>query len=313
MGLICYYRNELDVALEHISNALKYLTTPSLMNFLSEGYRIKAFICQAMGDSMGATQSMEAAQNFAIRSQSPFYIACADNDTARLILLQGAPEVAARWGKKRNLHLGEPFSEKYENECLILAHLRLAQKQYESVVELMGHLRPRSLKRHRMESVIKIDIIYSAALYALKKKKQAISVMEKAIGYAGKEGYIRPFVDYAPFIGEILIDLRHSTVPQVQTHVMSLIESCGLENITELKTGRVPVSAMEYLTPREVELLTLMADGYSNTEIAEKIFVSLSTVKKHINHIFGKLNVRTRTQAVLRAKQMDLSSPERSD
>ena len=47
-------------------------------------------------------------------------------------------------------------------------------------------------------------------------------------------------------------------------------------------------------------------DGYSNKEVADKLFVSVSTVKKHINHVYGKLNVKTRIQAVLRAKQMNI-------
>ncbi len=60
------------------------------------------------------------------------------------------------------------------------------------------------------------------------------------------------------------------------------------------------------LSKRELEILSLMAEGLSNEEIAEKIFVSLSTVKTHNQNIFAKLDVKRRTQAVDKAKRLSL-------
>jgi DNA-binding NarL/FixJ family response regulator len=57
------------------------------------------------------------------------------------------------------------------------------------------------------------------------------------------------------------------------------------------------------LTPREREVLRLIAAGASNREIAERLIVSLATVKKHINHIFAKLHADSRTQALVRARE----------
>jgi DNA-binding CsgD family transcriptional regulator len=60
------------------------------------------------------------------------------------------------------------------------------------------------------------------------------------------------------------------------------------------------------ITPREHEILTLIAEGLSNREIAEKLFVSENTVKTHSSRLFDKLNARRRTQAVQIAKQSGL-------
>jgi LuxR family maltose regulon positive regulatory protein len=306
MASICYFRNELNAAMEHISDALKYLSSPQLIDFQTEGYRLKAFICQALGELPEARHCIEKSLAFAIQANSPCFIDYAEADAARLYLLNGETEKAVQWEKKRNFRLNESFSEKYESGCLVLAHLRLMQGKYDSVIELLDTLRPRSLHRQRMEPVLKIDIIYASALYALTQKKKALSVLEYAVAFAGKEGYVRPFVNYAPFIGEILINLRQSPKLQVQTHADHLIKCCGFKKMSKLKAGRVAISPAEYLTPREAEILSLIADGYSNKEIADKLFVSVSTVKKHINHIYGKLNVKTRIQAALRAKQMNI-------
>ena len=65
------------------------------------------------------------------------------------------------------------------------------------------------------------------------------------------------------------------------------------------------ISQLE-LSKRELEILNLMAQGHSNEEIAAKIFVSLSTVKTHNQNLFAKLDVKRRTQAVERARKLNL-------
>ncbi|MEJ2349364.1 MAG: response regulator transcription factor [Anaerolineales bacterium] len=63
---------------------------------------------------------------------------------------------------------------------------------------------------------------------------------------------------------------------------------------------------VEQLTPREMEVLELLAVGDSNQTIADKLFITVRTVKKHTSNIYGKLNVDSRTQAVARARQLGL-------
>ena len=70
-----------------------------------------------------------------------------------------------------------------------------------------------------------------------------------------------------------------------------------------LNTGKVDELA---ITPRELEILQLIADGLSNREIAEKLFVSENTVKTHSSRVFDKLGARRRTQAVQLGKEFGL-------
>ena len=62
------------------------------------------------------------------------------------------------------------------------------------------------------------------------------------------------------------------------------------------------------LSQREMEVLMLMAEGYSNQEIADKLYVSLSTVKSHASNLYSKLDVRRRTQAVSKAQELGILS-----
>jgi LuxR family maltose regulon positive regulatory protein len=67
-----------------------------------------------------------------------------------------------------------------------------------------------------------------------------------------------------------------------------------------------PGELFEPLTPRELEIMRLTGKGYSNPEIASELVVSVNTVKKHTSNIYGKMGVRSRTQAVARAQQLNL-------
>jgi LuxR family maltose regulon positive regulatory protein len=66
------------------------------------------------------------------------------------------------------------------------------------------------------------------------------------------------------------------------------------------------VDLLEPLSERELELLQLMATGMSNRDIADKLFLTVGTVKWHLNNIYSKLDVRNRTQAVARARALKL-------
>jgi LuxR family maltose regulon positive regulatory protein len=69
---------------------------------------------------------------------------------------------------------------------------------------------------------------------------------------------------------------------------------------------------IEPLTPREVEILQLLAAGNTNADIATRLIISTGTVKAHTNRIFGKLGVRNRTEAAARARELHLLKPHRS-
>ena len=71
-------------------------------------------------------------------------------------------------------------------------------------------------------------------------------------------------------------------------------------------TARPPTGLPEALSERELEVLQLVAAGKSNSRIASELFVSVGTVKTHLNNLYRKLNARSRTQAVARARELKL-------
>jgi DNA-binding NarL/FixJ family response regulator len=81
----------------------------------------------------------------------------------------------------------------------------------------------------------------------------------------------------------------------------------GPTSVPVVATAATPVLNVETdLSPREIEVLRLIAAGHSNQEIADKLFLSLNTIKKHNSQLFAKLGAVRRTQAIERAKQLGL-------
>jgi DNA-binding NarL/FixJ family response regulator len=114
---------------------------------------------------------------------------------------------------------------------------------------------------------------------------------------AGARGYLTKDAGAEEIRDAVLAVSRGEAAldPSVQHHVVAAL--AGPEAATELP---------EDLTPREAEVLGLIAEGLTNTEIAERLVVSAATVKSHINHIFAKIGVRDRAQAVVWAYENGL-------
>jgi DNA-binding NarL/FixJ family response regulator len=92
--------------------------------------------------------------------------------------------------------------------------------------------------------------------------------------------------------------------PAVQHHVVAAIAGSDERTLSPASSD-LP----DDLTPREAEVLALIAEGLTNTEIAERLVVSPTTVKSHINHLFAKAGIRDRAQAVRYAYRHRLASP----
>jgi LuxR family maltose regulon positive regulatory protein len=127
---------------------------------------------------------------------------------------------------------------------------------------------------------------------------------------AEPEGFVRTFVDEGPAMSELLSEV-------LQARQRGYLDAAGRVSTQYLakllaaldQASGVPASGRrlaEPLSERELEVLALIAAGETNGEIAGKLFISISTVKTHINNLYRKLGARSRTQAVARARELGL-------
>ena len=120
---------------------------------------------------------------------------------------------------------------------------------------------------------------------------------------AGAVGYLLKDVGSAQLADSIRATSRGESIldPSVAAKVVQ-----EFSRVSSMVGGTSSDVLPEPLSEREIELLGLIGSGMSNKEIAETLFITEGTVKNHITHILGKLNVRDRTQAVLKAKELGL-------
>lgn len=147
------------------------------------------------------------------------------------------------------------------------------------------------------------------------KHEAAVLTLTRALALGEPEGYVRTFVDEgAPMAGllaKVLEARRRGRIPTphpAPEYVEHVLAAFGPEISSSAEMPRTPTSQwlVEPLTERELEVLRLIAAGASNQKVAGSLVVGVSTVKTHVNRIFRKLEVTSRTQAVARARALRL-------
>jgi LuxR family maltose regulon positive regulatory protein len=186
----------------------------------------------------------------------------------------------------------------------------LAQNKTGEALDFLEELLEAAESKERMGHVIEVLILQALAFEARGETERALAALERSLALAEPEGYVRTFVDegapMAVLLTKLLEERRDGTSPWYVDRLLTqiLADAAASEGRSPRRADGSPL--LEPLSERELEVLRLIADGLSNREIAQRLFVSVGTVKAHVNHVYGKLLVRSRTQAVARARELQL-------
>jgi LuxR family maltose regulon positive regulatory protein len=167
-----------------------------------------------------------------------------------------------------------------------------------------------------IELMINTRIVQALAYQVQMMEDESLKALERALILALPEGYARIFLDEGLPMARLLYQaVQRGIMPEYAGKLLATFEATTTERagatVGPATTKiREPSSIIEPLTPREIEVLQLIARGLSNREIAQKLSISLSTVKRHNANIYGKLIVNNRTQAVIRGRDLGLLQSE---
>jgi LuxR family transcriptional regulator, maltose regulon positive regulatory protein len=229
---------------------------------------------------------------------------------ARLWLAQGKLDDARRWSEARGLSAEAKLDLENEVEYLTLVRLLLAKGRVDEAQRLLARLQSAAESTGRQGSLIEVLVLQAVALDMQADTDAALAVLEQALGLARPEGYMRMFLDEGKPIEALL---RTAITRWRDRDLLAYARKLLAAFYQEQAERPVPPTKAsqgdaltEALSERELEVLHLIAAGWSNQEIADKLVISVRTVKKHVENIHAKLGVRSRTQAAVRARELNL-------
>lgn len=198
---------------------------------------------------------------------------------------------------------------KTHNLPLSLARVHLAQKDPSIALELLESVYREMEAKDWPDEKLKVLILQSVALHMHGETNCAIKMIVDALSLAEPGGFIRLFVDEDGLITELLkAAAKHGTMLDYINRLLTVLETEDHNRSDKPYQSSTAInqSLIEPLSHRELEVLQLIAQGLSNSEIGEQLFLALDTVKGHNRNIFSKLQVKRRTAAVARARELGL-------
>lgn len=226
---------------------------------------------------------------------------------ARIYLKQGRLDMAQAWARGLSLSVRDEASYLGEYALLTLLRIHLAERSFEGVNPLLECLLALAESQKRMGSVIEILMTQALLYQAQGDQPHALAALERALTLAEPEGYLRIFVDEGEAMRVLLEKYLSTQDSSYVKRILSAFPQSQIENRKHLYRTQVQVSKIvDPLSERELEVLKLLRSELSGPEIAERLIVSLNTLRTHTKNIFYKLGVNNRRAAVRRAEELDL-------
>lgn len=308
-NILCEW-NLLDEAEAQLRNGVELGHQWSLGGVLISGYIGLARVAMAQGDHERASQiladGVEKIRDLQISWQVPLLEAYQATVWAR----QGNISPAEDWSQKCGVDADQPIPYNLEPMAVSLSRVWIALSRFAEARGLLSKLLEANIARQAWGQVIQLRIFESLAAYSQGEPETAMASLIEALQLAGRENYQRIFLDEGELMQEMLIKLNarlaQKEAEDIKDYIDQLLQSFQeepfLSERAELTAAALPYS----LSEREIEVLKLLGEGFSNQEIASQLYISLNTVKAHLKSIYGKLEVNNRVQAIARGRELDL-------
>ncbi|HEX6480537.1 MAG TPA: LuxR C-terminal-related transcriptional regulator [Ktedonobacteraceae bacterium] len=295
LARVLYEWNDLDEAEQHGRQSL-YLAR-QYERVIDRFVLCEVFLARlklARGDVAGAAAILAEASQSARQQNFVYRIPEVAAAQVLTLLRQGNLAAAAHLAQAHELPLSQ-------------ARVHLAQGDTSTALVALESLRQQVEAKRWQDERLKVMVLQAVALHVHGEKDKAVHLLFDALALAEPEGFIRIFVDEGLPMAHLLSEAAvHGMMPD---YIGKLLAVCEAEAQKRENTSFPSPPAQPLIEPlshREVEVLHLIAQGCSNQEISERLFLALDTVKGHNRKIFDKLQVQRRTEAVARARELGL-------
>ena len=300
LGWTLYEWNDLEAAGREIERAIELVRLMGGAEFLARQHALLAHCRLAQGKESEASKEMEQAQVIAQNSGSPHDRAEHAAYHIRMALRRNDLASATEWGRRLAEDAGAlPFYHVH-----VPLRLLIAQGEKAAAAQRLQVLYEESFRRGLRQEMIYVRV---CQVLAADTTESALGFLADALTVTEPEGYVRTFVDEGRLLAPLL---RQAVLRGIsRDYAGKLLTIIEAEERQRLAAGReqdYSLSARGLLSQRELEVLRLLAEGLSNKEVASRLIISRDTAKNHVHAILEKLDVRNRTQAVAKARDLKL-------
>ena len=297
LARLFYEWNDLDAAQQHgqqslqLARQLDNIDTPASCGLLLARLKL------AQEDVAGAVVILAEADQFVRRHNFVHQIPEVAAAQVLTLLHQGNLAAAAHLAQKHEL----PISQ---------VRVLLALGDTSAAVTVLEPLRSQVEAKGWADDRLKVILLQAVAHHAHGEKETAVQLLSDALALAEPGGFIRLFVDEGLPMAQLLSEAAaHGIMSDYSGKLLALFEAEGRQS--EDKSYPPPAQPLiDPLSKRELEILTLIAAGLKNKEIAEQLIISLNTVLYHIKNIYSKLGVNKRALAINKARELKLLPDE---
>lgn len=322
LGQIHLNRLEIGAAEPHIVDGLALVDLGYEKLGYVFGHLLHAEFLRVTGRAERAIQEIENVVQHAADNEMSALSRLARAVLARHWISGGYTAKAAAWARERDISVPEKPDLAQEAEGLALAQLQLRTGRPERALMLLRRLEGAAEKASRQTSLVDILVLQALCLDAQGRRDDAVATIRRALETGEAAGTALPFLhggagalELVALVGRQNRLTDTPVAPDLVRRIREIQNAAALvasQPRPSRSTGAAQAPdensgfPFEALSHREIEVPALMAEGFSNPEIADRLFVAKSTVKKHINHIYAKLDVRNRTRAIARAREYAL-------
>src|ERR671910_390952 len=311
IGELLYEWNQLEAAARQLNEGIRLAERMGQLDTLVDGYVALSRAEMTRGSADSALETAQEASRLAERSGAAETNGEAGGWNARLHLTRGDLTAAVLELERIAGTSAVSVSMVRETGQITRARLTMVRGEHDEALRLLEGLREAAEASDRKGNLLEILVLQALALWATNEKERAVTTLTRALVLAEPEGYVRTFADEGAAMGDLLSEVldaqqrgRLDATPSVpMRYLAKLLAALAREDAAPAAAAeRLP----EPLSERELEVLALGAAGMSNKEIAGRLFVSVTTVKTHINNLYRKLDARSRIQAVACARELGI-------
>ncbi|MFC2151826.1 LuxR C-terminal-related transcriptional regulator [Bacteroidota bacterium] len=266
---------------------------------------VKSSVLQGHGDSVGALEVSNELELIIKQNKGfPFFTPAFVSLKIEILSELDQIDMAEDFIKEYGLGIKEQKTDLNEFAYAAYARLLLKQNKLDDAESMLAELYNLAEAGKRIERLVELKILY-AMLYKMKSNhEKAITALIEAMEFAVEENILIGFVENLKHIHDLLKDVFKIQATKKTNIPKYFIDN--LKNVIERKEKLKKSDSEVDLSTREIDTLKLIAEGLNNQEIADKMFISLNTVKSHIKNIYIKLEVNSRTQAIVKASELEI-------